>query len=124
MAKKLSVKAVDKALRDARGNISHVAREMGVSRSTLYRYITDSASLRQTLEDAREEFLDIAEDALMRKVNEGDTASIIFALKTRGKDRGYVERMQQEVSGKDGGAIRVVYENRPPHGMTLGDDDA
>ena len=33
--------------------------------------------------------------------------AIIFFLKTQAKDRGYVERQEQEISGPGGGAIPI-----------------
>ena len=46
---------------------------------------------------------DTAEDALMTNVGERHPASVFFVLKTLGKQRGYVERL--ETTGKDGGAV-------------------
>jgi hypothetical protein len=42
--------------------------------------------------------LDLAEEKLMINIDEAKEASIFFFLKTKGKDRGYVER--QEIDAK------------------------
>ena len=34
----------------------------------------------------------------MEKINDGDTTSLIFFLKTKGKKRGYIERVENDVS--------------------------
>jgi hypothetical protein len=38
----------------------------------------------------------------------GEPWAVQFRLRTKGKGRGYVERVQQEVSGKDGEPLQVV----------------
>ena len=103
----LPVGTIENALKSAAGNVSYAARELGVSRSTLYRRINESPTLQQSLVDSREELVDIAESALKNEVLNGNITAIIFTLKTLGKDRGYVERTQTEVSGKDGGALVI-----------------
>jgi len=49
-----------------------------------------------------------AEAALINKIKDGDTTSIIFYLKTKGKKRGYSER--HEITGSDGEAVKYVIE--------------
>jgi len=85
------------------GNVAAIARRFGCARSTIQSRIDKSPSLRSALEDAREGMVDNAESALYKNILAGDTPSIIFFLKTRGKERGYVER--QEITGKDGGEL-------------------
>ena len=62
-------------------------------------------TVQDALEDAREAMLDEAENVLYDRVLDGNTAELIFFLKTRGYRRGYVER--REISGKDGGPIVI-----------------
>jgi hypothetical protein len=102
----LTVKQAEDALKKTAGNVMAAARALGVSRSTLYRKIGESAALQEVLTDTREELVDIAESALRKEVLGGNITAIIFTLKTQGKDRGYVER--QEVSGKDGKPIEIT----------------
>jgi len=49
--------------------------------------------------NARELALDVGESQLMKAVNEGKTAELLFFLKTQGKSRGYVDRQEVENSG-------------------------
>ena len=87
-------------LKSAGGMVHLAARQLGCAPSVIYRRLKQSARLREVLDDQREEFLDIAEASLKRKVIEGDGWAVCFTLKTLGKARGYVER--REVTGADG----------------------
>lgn len=109
------------------GNITVVARALGVTRQTVYNAIDAVPELKEAIDSARETGLDIAESSLMKQIGEGNTAATIFLLKTRGKSRGYVER--QELTGADGGAIKTesavkIYlpDNERDAGESDGDD--
>jgi transposase-like protein len=102
----LTITQIEHAIKQTAGNVSQMARELGVSRSTVNRRIADNPKLKQLLEDEREELVDIAESSLRREVVLGNITAIIFTLKTQGKSRGYVER--QEFTGANGGAIEVA----------------
>jgi hypothetical protein len=111
MSTKLTAKAVTAAIRDMNGNISAVARRLGVCRQTVYSYIERHPSVKDVLTEARETMIDNAESALYRAVLNGEAWAVCFFLKTQGKSRGYVER--QEVTGADGGAIVMQWPDEP-----------
>ena len=90
------------------GVVVTIARRLGVTRQTVYSYMSKWVSVQKAVDDEREAMLDMAEGALYRLVSDGNPTGIIFLLKTRGKDRGYVER--QEITGKDGGGLKVEIE--------------
>ena len=98
------------AIKKARGFISKAAQLCDVSRETFYVYLKRYATAQQALEDEHEARHDFVESKLMKLIDEGQVAAVIFYLKTQCKARGYVER--QEVSGADGGPVvfHVVYE--------------
>ena len=87
------------------GNLSLVARKLGVSRTTVYKFMEDHPTVKQSLSEAREKMIDNVESKLYSKALDGDTTAMIFFLKTQGKARGYVER--QEVTGAEGSHIVV-----------------
>jgi hypothetical protein len=78
-------------------NITEACKEIGIDRSTYYRWLESDRDFSKAAQDAKEEKLDFIEDKLLGKIAEGDTTAIIFALKTLAKHRGYVER--QEIIG-------------------------
>ena len=95
--------------RSSCGNISSIARRLGVTRATAYSYMTRWKKVENAIIDEREAMLDFTENQLFKQVQEGNITAIIFTLKTLGKSRGYVER--QEVTGADGGAIVVDWDS-------------
>jgi hypothetical protein len=44
--------------------------------------------------------LDFAESQLHKQISEGEVSATIFYLKTKGKKRGYIEKVEQEITGK------------------------
>ena len=85
--------------------LAAAARQLGVTRRTVYNYVNKYPTIKQALDDARQENLDFAENQLMKAVRAGNVTAIMFLLKTLGKDRGYVDR--KEITGADGDAIIV-----------------
>jgi hypothetical protein len=88
------------------GNVTAIAKRLGVERQTVYGYMERWASVRQAVEDEREKRKDFVEDRMMKRIMEGSDTMIIFFAKTQMKDRGFVER--QELTGADGGPLLVV----------------
>ena len=105
-SKKYTAADVIAAIKGSKGIISQAARKLGCTRQTIYNYVENYATVREALENEREDLLDFVEGKLLGEINRGNITAIIFYLKTQGKHRGYVER--QEHTGADGGALNVV----------------
>lgn len=118
---RLTVEQIENALRAKAGNISEAARSLGVSRTTFYRRIEESPRLQEYLEDAREALVDIAESALRAEVLDRNITAIIFALKTQGKKRGYVERTEQVNFNVDNALIQRAIEAIEQQGLDASD---
>ena len=101
---------VIEVIRKSRGNITAASRALGVARITMYEWINASDALQAAVHSERESFIDVAETKLQSKILEGDTTSLIFFLKTQGRNRGYVERRENEISGRNGDAIQFIIE--------------
>jgi hypothetical protein len=99
------------ALKSTMGNITAACSAAGVNRQHFYTWRDNDPDFEQEVKNISESAIDMGETALMKQIQDGNTACIIFFLKTRGKERGYVERMEHDHRGKDGGAIQ--YENIP-----------
>jgi hypothetical protein len=96
---------IEETLIAVSGNVSAAARSLGMQRHHLHKIISRSEQLQQVVHDARQSMCDNAESALNRAVINGEAWAVCFTLKTQAKDRGYVERTQQEITGRDGGPI-------------------
>ena len=102
---KLTKDGVTEALKKTNANISLAAKSLGVNRTSLYRFIERSPDLKELITDERESLVDIAESALKSAVVGKEAWAVCFTLKTIGKSRGYVERVEQ--TGANGGAIQI-----------------
>lgn len=80
------------------GNISIACRTFGIERGTFYNWYNCDPAFKKAADDIKEIRKDFIENAFINRVNAGDTAAIIFGLKTICKDRGYVEKVEQDVT--------------------------
>lgn len=96
--KRLAKKQVLEQLKKTRGNYAAIARAYGVTRQAVRQFVERDEELLQAATEARESMLDEAENKLYEEAMAGNTAALIFLLKTQGKKRGYIERaeVQQE----------------------------
>jgi hypothetical protein len=82
-------------------NVSQASKAVGVDRRTVYRWITSNVSFKEKYDDIMEGMIDMAESALYTNMMAGKETSLIFFLKTRGRNRGYQEIIRQEVEMQD-----------------------
>jgi len=107
------------ALVKFKGRITQAADYLKINYRTLVRIIEKRPEIMDAIEEARERKLDEAEEALDEMVSKGDQSrlgAVCFTLKCLGKDRGYVEKMEHTLSGKDGGPLVVEIKNYAPKG--------
>jgi hypothetical protein len=88
-AKKNVLEAYEKTL----GNVSASCQSANISRRTFYKWKDADPKFKEALEDVDERNIDLAESKLMAKIRDGSTPELIFFLKTKGKKRGYVEKI-------------------------------
>ena len=122
--RKVSDSEIASALIRARGLVAVAAQllkqdkheagneEFKISRQAIEQRIKKSQRLTDVATQCDEETLDIVEGKLMTAIQKGDMTAIIFYLKCKGKKRGYVERTAQEISGPDGGGIKVEQQSK------------
>lgn len=94
-------KAFLEALRLNMGNVSKAMECTGIkSRTTHYNWLEEDADYKAEVDAINEANIDLAEGELMKNIKSGDTTSMIFFLKTKGKHRGYVEKVEQKIEAK------------------------
>ena len=92
-------KKIIELLKKNLGNVSKTCEAANIHRSTFYEYVNKDSDFKQKVEDVKEACIDLAESELLKLIQSGNPTSIIFYLKTKGKKRGYVEKVEQEHSG-------------------------
>jgi len=98
------------ALAESMGMISPAARKLGCSRTTIRRYLAENAEIAEAIEDANEEVNDIAELKLLDAIKRGEAWAICFRLKTKAKNRGYVEKAELTGANSAPVKIKLVYD--------------
>ncbi len=104
--KKMFLKILEKTA----GNISASCKQVGINRQTYYNWLNKDKKFKQEVDSIQEGLIDFAESMLMKKIKDGDTTSLIFFLKTKGKHRGWSEKLE------------VKHENQAPVINVIGVD--
>ncbi|MBB02723.1 MAG: hypothetical protein CMJ47_08765 [Planctomyces sp.] len=88
-----------KALTERYGIVSDAAKDLGISRGTLSRWIREDDELKDHLDECREILKDLTESRFIEHLKEGEEWAVRFSLQTLCKDRGYTQRIEQEMHG-------------------------
>lgn len=97
---------VKKAVNSSGGIISVIAKRLKCDWHTADKYIKQF-ELFQEVQNEKESLLDLAESKLIDNIKNNDTTSILFYLKTQGKNRGYIERQQTDLN-VEGKGFKII----------------
>ena len=97
------------ALQATKGMVFLASKKLGCSHQTVYNYLERHPTVRRAKEAEDGHFGDLCELKLFDAANRGESWAVQFALRTKFKQRGYIER--QEITGADGGSINIEYVN-------------
>ena len=92
-------KAMIEALTKSLGIVTIACKEVDIARQTHYRWMQEDEEYKNNVESISDIALDFAESKLHGLIDKGDTSANIFYLKTKGKRRGYIEKLEMEHSG-------------------------
>jgi hypothetical protein len=88
--KKQLVLAMEKSL----GVITTACKSVGIARSTFYEWYNSDINFKNEIDDIKEVATDYVVSKLFEQIKNNNHVSTIFYLKTKGKDRGFVERQE------------------------------
>ena len=95
MGKKERQELFLKHFRESHGIVSYACQKVGITRACYYKWRDSDLKFKECAEEVEEETIDVVESKLLSAINNDDLTAIIFYLKTKGKKRGYVERVEQ-----------------------------
>lgn len=98
-----------KALEETLGVVTTAAKKVNIARSTHYTWMESDPEYKKQVEDIQDLTLDFVESQLHKQIQDGEVASTIFYMKTKGKRRGYIERSEWDINIPT--AIRVIRDN-------------
>lgn len=93
------------ALRESQGRVTQAAKLLNVTRTAIYRAIERHPSLREILDDVREEIFDAAQIVFKKMILEGDWRAVERALDSCGSHRGYARKQEHNVT------LRIIDES-------------
>jgi hypothetical protein len=88
------------ALEKSLGIVTTACRMVGCSREIHYHYMKTDADYAEQYAKLSSVALDFVESRLFEKIKEKDSSCIIFYLKTKGRVRGYIEKIEVDNSPK------------------------
>ena len=91
------VKIVE-AMEKTMGVVTSACKLAGVTRPTFYNYLRDDPEFAEKIAEMPDVALDFVESKLFEQIRKNIPASTIFYLKTKGKNRGYVERNEVDMN--------------------------
>lgn len=91
--KKKLLKALEKSL----GIVTTACKQVKCSRNTFYQYCNDDQGFKKSVDDISNICLDFVESQLFKLIENEHPTAIIFYLKTKGKQRGYVEKQEIQI---------------------------
>jgi hypothetical protein len=99
-----------KALEQSLGVVTVACKKAEIPRSTYYKWLSEDKEFAKEVDDIINIALDFAESQLHKQIGDGSTTATIFYLKTKGKNRGYIERQEIDLGENNHFKIEVIDE--------------
>ena len=85
-------------LKMSKGIGADACKATGISRGTFYNWYKEDAEFQEEVNQINEDTLDFVESKLLENIKKGEVTSIIFYLKTKGRNRGYQEKAEIDIN--------------------------
>lgn len=96
---KVTKKKFREAVKGTGGIMISIAKNLGVSRVTVYDFCNKNPDMMKLRRDEEEKIIDIAENSLFSQARKQEQWAVKYLLQTKGKRRGYVEKSEIQMSG-------------------------
>ena len=100
--KELLLQALERSL----GLVTPACKEVGISRNQFYVYYNTDPDFKKSVDDINEILTDFVENQLFKKIKDGDTQSILFFMKYKGKKRGYTDSL--DINGNINSEVKII----------------
>lgn len=110
MSKNYNITTIKKAIDGSGGLYTQIAKKLRCEWHTAKTYVEKHEETKKAYDTEMESNLDLAELKLLENINDNDNVAIIFYLKTKGKKRGYVERLELETKNQ-----QPIFQNISNH---------
>lgn len=80
------------------GIVTTAFKNAGFNRSMHYEWLENSPAYRKAVEAIEDITIDFVESKLQEQINDGNVVATIFFLKTKGRKRGYIEKIETDVN--------------------------
>lgn len=85
-----------KVLENSMGVVAVACKAISICRSTYYNWLKSDSEFKEKADEIIEMQIDAVESSLLNNIKNGDTTATIFYLKTKGKERGYSEKIAKK----------------------------
>lgn len=89
---KAAMSSMKVALLNNYGNVGKACEVVGITRNMHFKFMKTNRGYASFVAELNEAIIDNAENALLELVSEKNVQAVLFTLKTKGKERGYIEK--------------------------------
>ena len=100
------------ALQNNFGLVTQSSKIAGIHRDTHYAWYDSDEKYRKIVDAIPDMNLDLAESKLKEWIDKGDKTAILFYLKTKGRNRGFIERSESQMEHIGASVNYVIHSDK------------
>lgn len=98
-------------------NISKACKAIGISRQSYYNWLDNIDNFQSSINKANEGKIDFVENALMKRIEEGNVRAMIYFLSTKAKEKGYTTKTEAK-SARNTPIVQLYLPDNSRHPAT------